>query len=108
MNLHNVGPCAKRTVRCTIITPTGERIVGENWCSNPQEVCPRNKGEDYEKCISVCNQLGHAEAVAVMIAGDKAKGAFAYVENHTYACRNCQETLFAAGIHALSIGAPPQ
>ena len=102
-----IGPCAKRTVRCTLVTPSGEQIIGENWCNRPQYVCPRAEGEGYEKCESVCKQVGHAEEVAVMVAGPRAKGSRAYIENHTYACRECQHALFGAGVISLSIGSPP-
>jgi deoxycytidylate deaminase len=102
----NMGPCAKQTVRCTLVTPDGEHIPGENWCANPQPTCPRDPGEGYEKCRSVCAQEGHAEQVAVRLAGDRAKGARAYIEGHTYACMNCQHALFAAGVVSLSIGTP--
>lgn len=109
MTSGTLGPCAKLQVRCTIVTPDGSRFIGENWCASPQPVCPRAPGEGYEKCKTVCGQLGHAEEVAVMLAGDAARGAHAYVENHTHACRNCQEVLFGeAGIKALTIGAPPE
>jgi hypothetical protein len=104
------GPCAKQTTRCTLITQDGERFVGENWCANPQAICPRQgmqTGVGYELCNSVCQQEGHAEVVATRLAGEKAKGAHAYLEGHTYACQNCQETLFGAGAAALTIGAPP-
>lgn len=91
--------CAKQRVICTLVTTDGERIVGENYCFNPQEVCPRSPGEGYEKC----EQQGHAEQVAVRLAGPKAKGARAFLEGHTYACRDCQEALFGAGIESLKI-----
>lgn len=100
------GPCAKVTVRCTLVTPSGEQFVGENWCHNPQTVCPRAPGEGYEKCLSICLQEGHAEVVALRLAGPKALGARAYVEGHTHACRNCQEELFARGVRSLTIGEP--
>jgi len=102
----NYGPCAKTVIRCTIIATSGEVIVGENWCENPQEVCPRTFGEGYEKCKTICKQLGHAEEVAVKLAGAKALGAAAYLEGHTYACMDCQHSLFDAGIKTLSIGTP--
>lgn len=98
-----LGPCARRTVRCTLVTPDGKHVVGENWCKNPQPTCPREKGEDYAKCISVCEQMGHAEVVAVQSAGELARGARAYIEGHTYACRECQETLFNAGVASMTI-----
>jgi hypothetical protein len=98
--------CAKTTVRCTLVTPGGEHIVGTNACANPQEICPRAPGEGYEKCTSICDQRGHAEVQAVAIAGEKARGARAYIEGHTYACMACQHALFGAGVLSLSIGAP--
>ena len=100
------GPCAKTTVRCTLVTPEGERFVGENWCANPQDKCPRAPGEGYEKCITICQQEGHAEIVALRVAGTKAVGSRAYIEGHTYACMNCQHGLFAAGVRSLTVGAP--
>ncbi len=106
MEKRTMGPCAKTTVRCTLVTPDGEYIVGENWCANPQRSCPRLPGEGYEKCGSICGQEGHAEQVAVRLAGDKARGARAYIEGHTYACMDCQHALFGAGVHSLTVGAP--
>lgn len=102
-----MGPCAKLAVRCTLVFPDGRRVVGDNGCENPQAVCPRAPGEGYEKCASICRQGAHAEVSALMAAGGLAPGAHAYVEGHTYACRNCQEALFGAGVVALTIGAPP-
>jgi hypothetical protein len=81
-----VGPCAKTTVRCTIVAPNGERFVGENICHTPQAVCPRVAGEDYAKCATVCHQVGHAEAVAAYLGRGRSEGGTAYLEGHTYAC----------------------
>ena len=102
------GPCAKRKVVCILVTVNGEWIKGENDCANPQPVCPREEGEDYTKCQTICRQGAHAEVDAVRRAGDKAIGAKAYLINHTYACRDCQETLFKAGVSSLSLGPPPE
>lgn len=101
------GPCAKTTVTCTLVTPSGEHIVGTNYCRNAQPACPRLRGEDYEKCRTVCDQAGHAEIVAVALAGEKARGARAYLQGHTYACQSCQEALFAASVISLSVGINP-
>jgi hypothetical protein len=101
-----IGPCVKATVRCTLVTPSGEHIIGENWCHNPQSACPRAPGEDYTKCKTICRQEGHAEVVAVRLAGEKARGARAYLEGHTYACMDCQHALFGAGVICLSVGKP--
>ena len=100
------GPCAKTTVKCVLVTPHGEHIVGTNECRNPQKVCPRDLGEGYEKCQTICDQVGHAEVVALENAGAKAVGARAYISGHTYACMNCQHQLFGAGVKSLSIGEP--
>jgi deoxycytidylate deaminase len=102
------GPCAKTTVTCTLVTATGEHIVGTNYCENAQASCPRHAGEDYTKCRTICRQVGHAEVVALMRAGHKSAGSRAFIEGHTYACQNCQEALFAAGVISISVGIQPE
>ncbi|MFM2287559.1 MAG: hypothetical protein RL684_702 [Pseudomonadota bacterium] len=97
------GPCAKVTVTCTLIDYMGRKIVGTNACDNPQEKCPRLPGEDYTKCETVCQQRGHAEIQALRVAGDRACGARAHLDGHTYYCRECQEALFAAGVESLAL-----
>ena len=92
------GPCAKKRVVCTIVAPDGERIVGENWCGNPQSVCPRLPGENYEKCNTVCQQEGHAEIVALRLAGERARDGKVFLEGHTYYCQDCLDALYDAGI----------
>lgn len=105
-----LGPCAKVTVTCTLIDYAGRKVVGTNACANPQRECPRLSGEDYTKCTTVCNQQGHAEIQALRAAGifvaGGARGARAYLQGHTYACRECQEALFAAGVLSITVGAP--
>lgn len=105
---HPVGPCAKATVRLTLVAADGERIVGSNYCRNPQATCPREPGEGYEKCATICDQVGHAEVVAVALAGDRARGARAYLEGHTYACMTCQHAMFGAGVVSFTVGPPPE
>lgn len=101
------GPCAKTRVLCTIIAPDGRRFDGENTCRNPQYVCPRSPGEGYEKCHSICDQVGHAEAVAASLAGEAARGGTAYLTGHTYACDPCKAALAAVGVTNIVIGAAP-
>jgi len=104
------GPCAKQTVRATIVTPSGMRFVGENDCLNPQTACPRadmKTGEGYHLCVQVCKQTGHAEINALKAAGPAARGAVMYVEGHTYACEPCQLAALDAGIRFIVLGAPP-
>lgn len=98
-----LGPCAKKTVECHIVTQSGGVFIGKNWCATPQEVCPREPGEDYQKCKTVCRQLGHAEIVALELAQGHTEGARAIITGHTYACQACQEALYSAGIESISV-----
>lgn len=98
-----IGPCAKQRVTCTLYAADGQQFIGENLCQTPQRFCPRLPGEGYEKCKTVCNQLGHAEVLAVQAAGEHAKGAMAILTGHDHACADCQRTLFAAGVEWLRV-----
>lgn len=97
------GPCAKTTVRCTIQSADGELFIGENWCANPQPKWPREPGEDYTKCTTICRQEGHAERVALRLAGSKEAGGVALLRGHTYMCQSCQEALYGAGVLWLGV-----
>lgn len=105
------GPCAKQTVRCTILYGDGHRIVGENYCLNPQPTCPRGNmptGTGYEKCTDICKQEGHAEVIAARIAANLNRtGGVAYVEGHTYVCAPCEKTLNALGVTKIVMAPPP-
>jgi hypothetical protein len=94
--------CAKTQVFVTLTHPDGRSWTGTNWCRNPQAVCPREPGEDYTKCKTICDQFGHAELDALRLAGDAAAGCMASLHNHTYYCMACQHAMFAAGVAALS------
>ena len=102
------GYCAKVTTIATVITPAGEEIMGCNACMTPQEICPREPGEDYAKCRAICGQVGHAEVVACSLAGSKAKGATLYLQGHTYCCDNCLAVMSEAGIVRHEIVKPVQ
>ena len=96
-----IGHCAKKVVTCDIITLDGAKYTGMNICRNPQETCPRFDNEGYEKCKIICQQVGHAEIEALMLAkafGTNVKGATAIIKGIGYSCRNCQEELYSAGI----------
>ena len=111
-----MGPCAKQTVTATIVTPTGRRYTGTNWCENGQTVCPRvtagfKTGEGYELCQSVCRQSAHAEVNALWSAMDEETpgglaGSTCYVEGHTYACKSCLDALDAMAV-AVAFEPPP-
>lgn len=98
-----IGPCAKRIVTCTLTAVDGSVHIGTNWCENAQPECPRQPGEGYAKCWTVCKQAHHAERSALVIAGAKAKGAVAELRGHSYYCRECQEALFTAGIKSIGV-----
>lgn len=97
------GPCAKTRVTCTVTFPDGSSLIGENLCRSPQKACPRAAGEGYEKCKTVCDQIGHAERVAVDMRDGDLTGGHAVLRGHTYACRECQEALFGAGLATFAI-----
>lgn len=97
--------CAKARVFLTLINPDGRTWTGENWCQTPQAVCPRLPGEGYEKCKTICNQVGHAEIDALRLAGEGAKESTAILRGHTYACQSCQEAMFAAGVKLFGVAA---
>lgn len=96
------GPCAKRQVIC-IITNNGQSFEGENDCANPQITCPREPGESFEKCKSICQQSGHAEIQALKLAGDLAIGGEAVLTGITYICKPCGSALKNAGVKIVSI-----
>lgn len=109
------GPCAKRRVTCEIHLQIGtNRLLmarGENLCRNPQPMCPREAGEGYEKCKTVCQQIGHAEEVALMnleVAMQAARmprrGPFtAVVKGHERVCSPCQAKLEEAGVTKIEV-----
>lgn len=104
------GPCAKVRVFCTLVHPDGRRWTGENSVRRAQATCPRGdmpSGSGYELCRDVCDQVGHAEAVALAAAGADAAGCTAYVEGRDFVCYDCQAALVAAGVRHFVLGAPP-
>ena len=97
-----LGPCAKKEVKCFIIK--GKRVfTGTNECRNPQAFCPREPGEGYEKCKTICKQVGHAEEVALDAAGKHANGSRAFIQGIGHYCKSCQTKLFAAGVKTLGL-----
>lgn len=103
-----IGPCAKTRVKCTIVSVCGKHFVGYNDVANPQLSCPRLPGEDYEKCLLVCQQFGHAEELALEAAQGFTRGATAYLEGLDNYCKPCQKRLQQAGINVLVFGPPPK
>jgi deoxycytidylate deaminase len=98
--------CAKRRVTCVIYAPGGLMVAGDNWCANPQPVCPREPGEGYDKCKSICQQLGHAEETALMAAeelGIDVRGGEALITGHERVCDTCSKLLSDAGIKRVQV-----
>ncbi|OQB40865.1 MAG: hypothetical protein BWY04_01184 [candidate division CPR1 bacterium ADurb.Bin160] len=90
--------CAKRHVIAVVIGSNGKPYFGHNMCLNPQKECPRINGEGYDKCKSICNQPHHAEPMAILQAGEYAKGGIIMVINQDRICDNCQKIIKEAGI----------
>jgi len=95
--------CAKRVVFCELYNTEGDLVsVGSNSCAAPQDVCPREPGEGYEKCTTVCHQFGHAEEVALDISRGDRYGweqlEKAIIYGHHRTCDECRKQLEEAGI----------
>jgi deoxycytidylate deaminase len=94
--------CAKRQVSCYITTADGgATVIGTNACLRPQQSCPREPGEGYDKCKSICQQGAHAEMDALETARDAGlnlHGATATLFGHYWICEPCGRALAAAGV----------
>ena len=80
--------------------------TGTNGCENPQLVCPRNVGEGYAKCKTVCQQGDHAERDALREAravGLTLAGAYAILTGHYWMCEECGRALAEAGVMHIDI-----
>jgi len=95
--------CAKAKVACAIVSTDGQVFMGRNDCENPQSTCPREEGEGYDKCKSICQQEGHAEIMALKKAGAKSIGGRAYLWGHESYCHACENALLSAGVKSLSL-----
>lgn len=103
---HQAVTCAKQTVSCTLVSKSGAVVIGTNRCADAQPVCPRRPGEGYEKCQTVCQQMGHAEIQALARAdlySVDLTDAIAIIQGHYYACEPCARALKEAGISQIII-----
>jgi deoxycytidylate deaminase len=104
-----VGPCARRVVTATVVKGDA-KYVSTNFCRNAQEICPRGDAPSmvgYDKCRDICDQPGHAETNALMLAGEDACGSTLYLEGHTFICDNCLKAIKEAGVKNMVIRQKP-
>lgn len=92
--------CLKRHVVAFIITPNGKIYRGANLIQNDDiKVCPRveigaNFGERYDLCASKCQQMGHAEIMAIKHAnGADLSGSKLFLWGQDRICANCKNKL---------------
>lgn len=99
--------CFKREVCAILIDKNGKIAVGQNLISNSEvSECPREKGENYEKCISICRQEGHAETMVIQNALERnmeLKGSILYLIGHNRICDNCQAGCDKHGINVIIV-----
>jgi len=106
-----IGYCVKRPVSAVVTLKDGRVLIGGNFCTNQQPTCPRQPGEGYEKCYTVCGQIGHAEQVAVrLIIRELAQTSSSYasqitsvdVYGHHGPCDACKRMLAAFNLDKLT------
>lgn len=98
--------CAKQVVTARIVTASGLEFHGENYCNNPQEVCPRGdlpSNVGYWMCRDICDQPAHAEVNAILAAGELAEGSTLYLHGHIAVCPTCMAACNAAGIAKIEV-----
>lgn len=100
-------PCYKREVCAVIVDKNGKIATGQNLIYNSTVTeCPRAKGEGYEKCKTVCLQLGHAETEAIKHAKLRKMdlvGANIYLTGHHRICDNCKAACDAEGLNVIIV-----
>jgi len=104
-----IKPCLKQTVTCRItrIIDANQEIYvhyeATNTCEHSLKECPKiimgcKSGEDYHLCNSV-----HAEVNAVALAKhDTEYPGEAYIQGHTWICKDCQDALRAINVHTFT------
>lgn len=104
-----IGYCVKRPVSAVVTLKDGRVLIGGNFCTNQQPTCPRQPGEGYEKCYTVCGQIGHAEQVAIrLIIAEQLTGppastiASVDVYGHHGPCDACKRMLATFGLDKLT------
>ena len=99
--------CAKTQVIAILYNKEDtEFAFGTNFCKNPQEICPREEGEGYEKCKSICDQPAHAEINAIKDAVNKnmtVEGSTMIILKHRDMCDNCRQFVTNYGVETVII-----
>lgn len=101
--------CAKRRVLCILADNYGNVTIGENYCDEPQEVCPRGPGEDYTKCKTICRQDSHAEIIALtkwFLKHPESIPTHALILGHDRVCEDCSRALYECGVKHVTLGEP--
>lgn len=87
-----------------VVVKDGQVIGRGSNAGKKVSVCPRwssPTGKNYEPCRPICRQDGHAEVMAVRDAqeeGFDTANADLYLYGHWWCCKNCWDTMIAAGI----------
>lgn len=94
--------CAKRRVVAVLQSREHEEkwMMATNDCNNPQPSCPREDGEDYTKCHTICQQPGHAETEVLKMAKSwmDLKYYTLTIIGHDRMCPECMNAVADAGI----------
>lgn len=93
--------CAKRNVIAVldILDDLYSYHIATNDCNNPQPSCPREDGEDYTKCRTICQQPGHAETELLkLVKGKDLTHSMLTIIGHDRMCPECTNAVADAGI----------
>lgn len=93
--------CAKATVLAVLENRhhPEDYVIASNTCNNPQQVCPREDGEDYTKCKTICQQPGHAEIeVLKKIHSTDLTDYDLTIIGHDRMCQDCMNAVADAGV----------
>lgn len=101
-------PCLKADVMAMIVDHVGQVATGTNEIQNEfVKKCPRELGEDYTKCKTICQQESHAEIAAIKKAKERGlilEGSKLYLTGHNKPCYNCRKACEKEGITIITMG----
>jgi deoxycytidylate deaminase len=104
-------PCKRKNVYALLLLPNGNYFIGQNLRCNDITSCPRVSAapsELYSMCQTVCETIGHAEAVAIENAlrgytPGELRGSRMFIFGHNYQCENCKKLCQQYGIEVVAI-----